>query len=105
MQNVYIGTELKLNINIEPIEGQTMDKYNFEVEAFCSPHKSITIKKGDNYCIRVDESNYIILVDTSKVGIGNLKCKVTAFIPDTHFDDFFRTEVVLLDTDIQIVKI
>lgn len=105
MQTVYIGTELKLNINIDPIDGKTMDDYNFEVEVFCNVHKSSTIKKGDNNCIKVDSNNYIILIDTSTVGVGNLKCKVTAYIPDTHFVDLLRTEVVLLNTDIQIVKI
>lgn len=101
-QSVFIGTKLKLNINIEPIGGITMDNYEFEIEVYCSPKKSVIIKKED--AIRIDDSNYVIRIDTEEVGVGDLKCKITAQIPDGDFDDNIRTEVVGLDTNINIVK-
>lgn len=100
--NIFIGTELKLNINIEPIRTVTMDSYDFEVEVYCSPKKTIIVKKND--AIRIDESNYVILIDTNVVGAGDLKCKVTAQIPDADFSDMIRTEVVAMDTGIKIIK-
>lgn len=100
--NPFIGTELKLNIHIEPIGDTTMDDYNFEVEVYCSPKRSIIIPKTDT--VRIDSDNYVVLVDTNIVGAGNLKCKVTAQIPDEDFPDMFRTEVVGIDTGINIVK-
>jgi hypothetical protein len=54
--------------------------------------------------IRVDSNNYIVLVDTNEVGAGDLKCKVTAYIPDGDFPDELRTEVVNIDTGINIIK-
>ena len=99
---VFLGTELKLNINIEPIGTVTMDTYNFEVEVYCSPKKTIIVKKND--AIRIDESNYVILIDTNVVGAGDLKCKVTAQVPDADFSDMIRTEVVAMDTGIKIIK-
>lgn len=99
---IFLGTELKLNINIEPIGTVTMDSYDFEVEVYCSPKKTIIVKKND--AIRIDESNYVILVDTNVVGAGDLKCKVTAQIPDADFSDMIRTEVVAMDTGIKIIK-
>lgn len=98
----FIGTELKLNIHIEPIGQITMDDYGFEVEVFCSPKKPIIIPKENT--IRVDSDNYVVLVDTNVVGAGDLKCKVTAQVPDGDFADMLRTEVVCIDTGINIIK-
>ena len=39
----FIGTELKLNINIEPMGSVTMDDYDFEVEVYCSIKRVLTI--------------------------------------------------------------
>lgn len=98
----FLGTEIKLNIHIEPIGSLCMDDYDFEAEVYCSQKKTIIAKKSD--MIRVDESNFIVLVDTAIVGAGDLKCKVTAYIPDSDFDDGLRTEVVAFDTGIDIIK-
>jgi hypothetical protein len=98
----FIGTELKLNIHIEPIGDTTMDDYNFEVEVYCSPKRPIIIPKAN--AIRIDSDNYVVLVDTNVVGAGDLKCKVTAQVPDGDFPDLLRTEVVCIDTGINIIK-
>lgn len=99
---VFLGTELKLNINIEPIGDVTTDDYDFEVEIYCSSKKVVDITKKE--AIRVDSNNYIILIDTNVVGAGDLKCKVIAHIPDSDFADGLRTEISIIDTGINIVK-
>jgi hypothetical protein len=43
-------------------------------------------------------------VDTALLGAGEVKCIVRAEIPDSDFEDLMRTEVVGLNTEIQIVK-
>lgn len=101
-ESPFIGTELKLNIHIEPIGDTTMDDYDFEVEVYCSPKRPIIIPKAN--AIRVDSDNYVVLVDTNIVGAGDLKCKVTAQVPDGDFSDQLRTEVVCIDTGINIIK-
>lgn len=101
-ESPFIGTELKLNINIEPMGSMTMDDFDFEVEVYCSIKRVITIQKKD--AIRVDQNNYMVLVDTSETGAGDLKCKVTAHIPDGDFNDGLRTEVVAVSTGITIIK-
>lgn len=98
----HIGTEIKLNISIDPIGRTTMDDYEFVAEVFCSPTKTVTIPKEES--IRVDANNYIILVDTTALGIGKIKVKLTATIPDEDFSDGFRTEISIVDTGINIVK-
>lgn len=104
IQNIdpFVGTELKLNVNIEPIGDITMDDYDFFVEVYCSIKRVLTIHKKD--AIRIDENNYVVLVDTAQTGAGDLKCRVTAYIPDEDFADGLRTEVVGFDTGINIIK-
>lgn len=101
-ESLFVGTELKLNINIEPIGEVTMEDYDFEVEVYCSSKKTIIIPKKD--AIKVDSNNYIVLVDTNIVGAGELKCKITAHVPDGDFADGERTEVVICTTGITIAK-
>lgn len=100
---VFLGTELKLNLSIDPIGDLTMDDYDFKVEAYCSSRNVIRVYKAN--ATKVDEKNYIIPVDTGAIGTGALKCKVTAYIEDPDFkDDGIRTEVVVVNTGINIVK-
>ena len=100
--NIFTGTEIKLNVSIEPIGGLTMDEYDFKVDVFCSNSKVVSVKKDD--AIRVDEKNYIVLVDTNIVGQGRLRCKITAELPDDDFADGYRTEIAIIDTGIDIIK-
>lgn len=103
MSNIIgIGTKFKLMINIEQIEYITMDDYDFEVEIYCSPKKAIVISKENS--VRVDDSNYKVLVDSSLIGAGEVKAKITAYLPDEDFSDGIRTSVSFLSTDIVIVK-
>lgn len=105
---VFIGTELKLNLHIEPIDGISMSQYDFEVEIFTSSKNVKKFLKKD--CIKDDDDNYLILLDTSDLGVGEIKCKVTAYIDDDDFagdggmKDGFRTEVVGINTGIIITK-
>lgn len=102
MENIGIGTELKLNINIQPINGFTMDDYDFVVDVYCKPKNTVTVTKAE--CIRVDKDNYIVCFDSEMLGQGDIKCKVTAYIPDRDFSDGLRTEVAFLETGITIIK-
>lgn len=100
--NIFIGTELKLNINIEPMGEFTMDDYDWSVDVYCSTKRVVTIAKRD--AIRIDENNYVLLVDTEELGAGDVKCKITAYIPDFDFPDTLRTEVSMIDTGINVIK-
>lgn len=114
---IYLGTELKLNLHIEPIivPGDTlhkdvtlhMDDYNFTVWVYASSiKKAIVITKGQ--CIRVGKDDRIMRVDTAALGTGVVTCKVEAQIPDKDFKDKFkdefRTEVVQINTGLIIVR-
>ena len=101
MARIFFGTEFKLNINIEPLDDITMDDYDFKVE-LSTMQKSLKYDKSQ--LIRQDKNNYTVLVNTEEIGLGSLRCKVTANIPDTDFEDGFRTEVVIINPEIHISK-
>lgn len=101
MDNVVLGTEVKLNISIENIGELTMDGYDFTCEFFCFPAKKVVLKKED--LVRVDNANYIALVDTMPIGTGELRCKIVAMLPDGDCADGLRTEVLVMKTGINIV--
>ena len=101
MERVYEGTELKLNVSIDKIAGYTMDDYDFIAEFYCSQNRKLRLEKSA--LIRTDAANYSAVVDTRSLGVGVLKCKITAFLPDADCADGVRTEVCLMDTGINIV--
>ncbi|MBQ1227474.1 MAG: hypothetical protein IIX79_05240 [Alistipes sp.] len=101
MSKVFLGSELKLNIHIDPLGEITMDSYDFVVTLYTSTSRTLKVLKTQ--AVRIDENNYVVLVDTTKVGAGKLKCRVEAQVPDGDFPDQLRTEIVVLETGIVIV--
>lgn len=101
---VFLGTELKLNINIEPIGDMTMDDYDFEVEFIVVLFKSSSLVIKKEKAKRVDSNNYIVCFNSADLGVGKVKCRVTAYLPDGDFSDGKRTEITEIYTGIEIVK-
>lgn len=101
-QQIIYGSEIKLNINIKPIDSLHMSDYDFNVVFFTNTESKIVMNKDQ--CKKVDDDNYLALLDTTKLGLGKLKMKITAYLPDIDFDDELRTEVIQETTGIQIVK-
>ena len=99
---VYFGTEIKVNVSIDPMDDLTMDSYDFDCEFYCSSNRKIVLRKME--LIRFDDSNYIAVIDTKALSLGSLKCKITAYIPDSDCDDGLRTEIIVLDTGIKIIR-
>ena len=102
VEDVLLGREMKMTVSIDPIDGKTMNDYNFKVEVFARG-KAVVFEKRDMK--RIDDSNYSMVVDTRKVGTGRMKVVVTAYIPDTDSEDMVREEPVLLDPKVNIIDI
>lgn len=100
--DVIEGTEIKMNVSIEPIGELTMDSYDFRVSFYCSPTKKVRLTKED--AIRIDENNYLYPLDTGKMGVGHLKLQVEAQLPDGDFPDQLRTEILQITTDINVKR-
>lgn len=101
-EKIFVGTQFKLNLHVEPVADMTMDDYDFSVEVYCSRLRIEKREKKD--CTRVDSDNYLVTVDSAVLGAGTLKVKFTAIVPDIDFPDELRKEVTVIDTDIEIEK-
>lgn len=114
MSKVIIGTELKLNVNIQPIDGQTMDDYDFEVQIKGGRNSISFIKRGVGADTTLtnglkkgdDSSNYIVAFNTQDLGVGRVVCRVIAHLYDNAFDfeNHKRTEITEINTGIEVVK-
>lgn len=97
-----LGTELKINIRLDRLDGYKMSDIDFTCDFYVYTNRKVTVSKEQ--MIKADDDNYVALVDTTKLGTGTIKCRVTAHIPDADFDDGIRTEVEEVNTGIPIVR-
>lgn len=102
MADIIRGTEIKFNLNIQPIGGVSMSAYDFNVMAYAqgTPQRAI-VNKDD--CTEIDSDNYTLPVDTAPLGLGLLILDVYAYVPDQDFPDDLRTEICRIETDIIII--
>lgn len=105
MNNVLppsLGTELKLNISAELDNNLHLADVDFSATFYTAMGvgKSLTVEKKD--MLKVDEDNYIAVVDTKKVGTGEYWMKLSAELPDEDCEDGFRSEVVKVPTGVKV---
>ena len=98
---IHLGEKFKVNVNLPPINNASMDDFEFIVKAYCVPYRSQIIKKVN--ALRNDENNYVVRIDSNILGLGHVKLRVTAQIPDRDFEDGFRPSVCDIDTKCIIV--
>ena len=99
-----LGTELKINVHVDPIDGLHMRDYDFECAFFVYTNKKVVIAKKEMK--KVDDDNYIALIDKVKglqLGRGTINMEITAHIPDGDFEDGLRTEKTVVCTGVTIV--
>lgn len=93
-----LGSEYEINIHLDPIGGVKMVDYDFEAKIFVYSNKFVLIKKEQ--MIKEDDENYVAVIEGEnalKIGRGQVKVQVTAYIPNPHFSDGFRTEIIEFD--------
>ena len=97
-----IGTEYKIVVRIEPVDGVHMEEMEFTCQFYTRIDAPVIVEKKD--MIRVDADSYIALVNTEGMSAGTIRNRMTVDIPDRDFPDDYRREVVDLVTDIKISK-
>ena len=102
INTIVSGTELKIKIHIDPFENLHMKDYDFECKFYVFPKNAITVTKQD--MVSIDDDSYLALVDTTTLGKGALHITVTAYIPDSHFEDKTRREIKCVNPNIEIVN-
>ena len=91
MDTRILGDEIKIKINVEPVDEQTLDDFDWEARLWCSPQSVVVIKKEE--ATPLGDGFYVLKLDTTKVGAGLLNLKVVGYIPDGDFTDGLRTTI------------
>lgn len=100
---IVLGTELKINVHVEPIDELHMSDYDFECAFYINKNKRVVFKKSEMK--RVDDDNYLAFINSENaviLGRGKLNMEITAYIPDGDFNDGLRTEISAVCTDVII---
>lgn len=97
-----LGTEFKINVHVEPIDGLHMSDYDFTCRFHIYTNRNVEISKSE--MIRVDDDNYIACIDSSKLGVGTIMMRIIAQIPDADFPDGLRTEIETISTGLVISR-
>lgn len=87
-----IGTEFKIKLQMEPIDGHSLSDLDFSVEVHTDRRGSRKTYRKDD-CIMLDSDSYAVPVDSAELGPGKYYLKVTVLIPDTHFIEGVRKDV------------
>lgn len=98
MTRTNTGTEIKINVHFDKICRYSMSDVDFSCQFYVQRKFVVEISKDK--MIKVDDDNYVAVFDTSLIGPGEIKLRVTAYIPDDDCDDGFRTEIGTIDTGI-----
>lgn len=99
-----LGTEFKLNVHLEPLDGLHMSDYDFKCAFYVNTNRKVVIPKSKMR--KVDDDNYIAMIETAdalRIGRGQINVEITAHIPDNDFSDGLRTEKLVLCTDITAI--
>ena len=86
---IYVGTELKFTISIRA-SGFDMSEDNWEVDIVCNSN-TVHIDKSD--AIEDGQGLWYICFDTQELGVGAYYAIIKAYVPDSDFEDGFRTEI------------
>lgn len=99
---VSLGTDLKINVHVEPIDGSThLSECSFSCLFYTTNEKNgILIDKSE--MINVDDDNYIAKVNTATIGVGSVFMKIEVLVPDGDYENGTRKEVSRVCTGIKI---
>lgn len=98
----YLGSEEEINISLDPIDGYAMADYDFTIEVYCSSLKKQIFTKEQ--ATKIDDNNYTVIVETIKIGVGDVKIRVVGRIPNISYPGRYRDVVTYLDPNMRIVR-
>lgn len=117
MSKVISGTDVKLQISVEPMSGFTLADYDFDIYLVGGGLKKAKLtfskkgKEGENNAtisnglkLSDDGKSCVVAFNTAELGLGPVTAQIKAYIPDGAFEDRTRTEISELKTGIDIVN-
>jgi len=103
VQTVTLGSDVKIEFTATLPDEMTLYDVDFTGKIINADKKEVDVDFAKADCIRVIPKNsYVVLVDTTHLGIGTLMLKLTVQIPDTDFASGYRKEIVNINPHIRI---
>ena len=90
------GTDKVFAVSADPIDNYKLSEYDFECTFFCNQKSKVTIKKDAMQ--KVDDNTYLAMVDTTKIGSGEIMMEMKAYIPDSRWEGGKRIEIARIGT-------
>ena len=105
MEEIILGTEAKIRLVIEPINGKSPYELDgWKVELYTNPKKKVIVSKDDCSAIENDANAFYVPFDSSEVGVGDLNADVVVYVPDETFKkDRLRTEIARIESIATII--
>ena len=102
-QTVTLGSETKIAFSAELPDGITMESIPFTVTVYNADKKDVAVTTDKNECIRVNDNEYVVLVDTILLGVGIYMLSVCVQIPDSDFPSSYRKEIIKINPNVQCI--
>lgn len=102
MENKWLGEDIKFKISIKPIDGMTLDDFDWEIELWCNTNNKKVIEKTGT--ISIGNGAYFLCLDSNDFGIGILKLKLFSKIPDRDFEKGYRKQLAFCNL-VNIIKL
>lgn len=102
VQTVSIGSDTKIEFTADLPNGLLLKDIDFKcVVVNADTNKQVEYEKRE--CIIVgDGRSYVVLVDTTEIGVGPIILTLTVQIPDTDYSSGYRREIINIDPNIRI---
>ena len=92
-ERIYFGAKPKYQVTLEAGE-ISMDDIDFEVRFQRGPNFTVTEK---NMMMTDGEGNYFVVMDTTQLGVGEVRAIIVADIPDTDYEGGIRPEIIVIE--------
>ena len=100
---IALGSDAKILVSAQLPDGLKMEDVNFVVIVYNddNPTASHTYPKAE--CLYTIDGDYIVLADTTELGVGRYMLKVTFEIPDTDYPSGYRREILRIDPNVRVI--
>lgn len=94
-----IGTGYIIEVSIESVKGTLMRDLDFSLSFFTKPYQRVKFRKSELVHIQQSDGDlYYALLNTAKLGEGELKCDVTIADPEPRWDGGTRPVILRRST-------
>ena len=88
-----LGDDVKVKITVDLPDGMRMQDVPFTVTVININEKNKTKVYDKAECLLADDGSYVVLVDSTLLGIGRYMARVLFRIPDADYESGYRKQV------------